>query len=51
MLTEAKGTNNEDQLLNKTISLETHVVLDDGGLLNQVFLSGSTFKEVMKEYC
>ena len=34
---ETESINNEDQLLNKVIPLETHVVIDGGALLHQVF--------------
>ena len=37
------STNNEDQLLNKVIPLETHVVIDSGALLRQIFRSGTAF--------
>ena len=44
---EAESTNNEQKLLNKEILLETHVVIDVGALLRQVFWSGTAFKEVI----
>ena len=47
---EAESTNNEDQLLNKVILLEDHVIIDGGALLHQVFWPGSTFQEVINEY-
>ena len=50
MNVEVETTNNEDQLLNKIIPLEGHVVIDGGALLHQVFWSGSTFKEVINKY-
>ena len=34
---EAESISNEDQLLNKVIPLETHLVIDGGALLHQVF--------------
>ena len=46
---EAESTNNEDQLLNKVIPLETHVVIDGGALLHQVFWSRAAFKEAIYE--
>ena len=36
-----------EELLNKVILLETHVVIYYGALLHQAFWSGSTFKEVI----
>ena len=47
---EAESTNNEDQLVNKEILLEDHVIIDAGALLHQVYSSGSTFQEVINEY-
>ena len=41
---ETESTNNEDQLLNKVIPSQTHVIIDGGTLLRQVFCSGTTFK-------
>ena len=48
---EAESTNNEDQILNKVISFETHAVIDGGALLRQVFWSGRAFKKVINENC
>ena len=48
---EAESTNNEDQLVNKEILMEDHVIIDAGALLHQVYSSGSTFQEVINEYC
>ena len=42
-----KSTNNKVQLLNKVILIVTHMVVDDGALLHQVFLSRSPFNEVI----
>ena len=42
---ETKSTNNEDQLLNKVVLLETHVGIDGGALLRQVFWPGTVFKQ------
>ena len=46
---ETESTNNEDQLLNRVIPLETQVVIDGGALLHQVFWSRAEFKEVIYE--
>ena len=46
---EAESTNNEDQILKKVIPFDTHVVIDGGALLCQVFWSGTAFKEVISE--
>ena len=46
---ETPNTNNQDQLLNKIIPLDTHVVTDGGALLRQVFWFGATFKEVINK--
>ena len=46
---EAESTNNEDQLLNSVIPLETHVVIDGGVLRRQIFWSGTAFKEVINK--
>ena len=42
---EAESTNNEDKLLNKVTPLETHVVIDGGALVSQVFWSGTIINE------
>ena len=41
---ESESTNNEEQLLNEVVPLETHVVIDSRALLHQVLWSGLTFK-------
>ena len=48
---EAESTNNEHQLLSKVVPLETHVVIDGGALLRQVFWPGTAFKEIINENC
>ena len=47
---ETESTNKEDKSLNKIIPLKTHMVIDDGALLDKLFWSGSTFTEVLNEY-
>ena len=47
---EAESINNEDQLLIKVIPSGIHVVIDSAILLRLVFWSGTTFKEIIKEY-
>ena len=42
-----KRTNHKDQLFKKVILIVTHMVVDDGALLHQVFLSRSQFNEVI----
>ena len=51
MRIEAENTNNKEQLLNKVIFLETHVVIDGGALLRQLFWSGTAYKEVTNKNC
>ena len=45
---EVESTSNEEQLLNKVIPLEIHVVIDGRGLLHQVFWFWATFKGLRK---
>ena len=42
---ETESTNNEDQLLNKVVLLETHAGIDGGALQRQLFWPGTVFKK------